>query len=78
MGCLRVEKITAYILEPLKKGLAVRFPKNISNQQDDDPYVRKTAALCVAKFFDLNPTVAIENGLVVILQEMLADRNPMV
>ncbi|KAI8811306.1 adaptin N terminal region-domain-containing protein [Cladochytrium replicatum] len=67
MGCLRVEKIIDYLLEPLKKGL-----------KDEDPYVRKTAALCVAKLFDLNPTLAIENGLVTILQDMLADRNPMV
>ncbi len=67
MGCLRVEKIVDYLLEPLKKALV-----------DADPYVRKTAALCVAKLFDLNPAIAIENGLIYILQEMLADRNPMV
>ena len=23
--------------------------------QDDDPYVRKTAAVCVAKLYDMNP-----------------------
>jgi vesicle coat complex subunit len=67
MGCIRVEKITAYILEPLKKGL-----------EDSDPYVRKTAALCVAKFYDLNPTVATDAGIVATLQEMLGDKNPMV
>ena len=67
MGCLRVEKIIDYLLEPLKKALA-----------DQDPYVRKTAALCVAKLFDLSPATTIENGLIAILQEMLADRNPMV
>ncbi|KAJ3282457.1 hypothetical protein HK104_010878 [Borealophlyctis nickersoniae] len=67
MGCLRVEKILDYLLEPLKKGLG-----------DEDPYVRKTAALCVAKLFDLSATIAIENGLVSILQDMLSDRNPMV
>ncbi|KAJ3216080.1 hypothetical protein HDU67_009960 [Dinochytrium kinnereticum] len=67
MGCLRVEKIIDYLLEPLKKGL-----------KDEDPYVRKTAALCVAKLFDLNPAIAIDNGLISILQDMLSDRNPMV
>ncbi|KAI9090529.1 adaptin N terminal region-domain-containing protein [Phlyctochytrium arcticum] len=67
MGMLRVEKIIDYLLEPLKKGL-----------KDDDPYVRKTAALCVAKLYDLNPTIAIDNGLIVILQDLLSDRNPMV
>ncbi|EGF80913.1 hypothetical protein BATDEDRAFT_87982 [Batrachochytrium dendrobatidis JAM81] len=67
MGCLRAEKIVDYLLEPLKKGL-----------KDEDPYVRKTAALCVAKLFDLNPGIAIDNGLISILQDMLSDRNPMV
>ncbi|KAI8815848.1 adaptin N terminal region-domain-containing protein [Fimicolochytrium jonesii] len=67
MGMLRVEKIIDYLLEPLKKGL-----------KDDDPYVRKTATLCVAKLYDLNPTIAIDNGLITIVQDMLSDRNPMV
>lgn len=67
MGCLRVEKIVDYLLEPLKKALV-----------DKDPYVRKTAAICVAKLFDLNPAIAIDNGLITSLQEMLSDKNPMV
>ncbi|KAJ3044231.1 hypothetical protein HDV00_002909 [Rhizophlyctis rosea] len=67
MGLLRVERIIDYLLEPLKKGL-----------RDEDPYVRKTAALCVAKLFDLSPSIAMDNGLVAIVQEMLSDRNPMV
>lgn len=67
MGCLRVEKIFDYLMDPLKKAL-----------QDQDPYVRKTAALCVCKLFDLNPQTAIENGLLATLQELLSDRNPMV
>jgi vesicle coat complex subunit len=67
MGCLRVEKIFDYLMDPLKKAL-----------KDQDPYVRKTGALCVAKLFDLNPATAIENGLISILQELLSDRNPMV
>jgi AP-1 complex subunit beta-1 len=46
--------------------------------QDKDPYVRKTAVLCVPKLFDLNPQIAIDNGLIVNLQDMLSDRNPMV
>ena len=67
MGCLRVEKIVNYLMEPLKKAL-----------KDSDPYVRKTAAICVAKLFDLNPSTAIDNGLVASLQDMLGDGNPMV
>ena len=34
MGCIRVERITEYLCEPLDKCL-----------RDDDPYVRKTAAV---------------------------------
>lgn len=34
--------------------------------------------MCVPKLFDLNPGIAIDNGLIVILQDMLSDKNPMV
>uniref|UniRef100_A0A2K6BHQ1 Beta-adaptin appendage C-terminal subdomain domain-containing protein n=1 Tax=Macaca nemestrina TaxID=9545 RepID=A0A2K6BHQ1_MACNE len=37
MGCIRVDKITEYLCEPLLKWL-----------EDEDSYVRKTAAVCVA------------------------------
>jgi AP-1 complex subunit beta-1 len=67
MGCIRVDKIVDYMEEPLKKTL-----------RDESPYVRKTAAICVAKFFDLNPKVCIENGFLETLQEMIGDSNPMV
>ena len=40
--------------------------------------MRKTAALCVAKMFDLAPTMTVDNGFIELLQELLADRNPMV
>ncbi|CAJ0878355.1 8743_t:CDS:10 [Entrophospora sp. SA101] len=67
MGCIRVEKIIDYLCEPLRKCL-----------KDDDPYVRKTASICVAKLYDLNPELAIENGFVSLLQDMVSDSNPMV
>ncbi|RIA95100.1 Adaptor protein complex beta subunit [Glomus cerebriforme] len=67
MGCIRVEKIIDYLCEPLRKCL-----------KDDNPYVRKTAAICVAKLYDLNPELATENGFVAVLQEMVSDANPMV
>ncbi|KAG2189000.1 hypothetical protein INT44_004142 [Umbelopsis vinacea] len=67
MGCLRVEKIIDYLTEPLRKCL-----------KDDNPYVRKTACLCVAKLYDLNPELALESGFVESLQEMVSDINPMV
>ncbi|KAJ2964275.1 hypothetical protein NQZ79_g765 [Umbelopsis isabellina] len=67
MGCLRVEKIIDYLTEPLRKCL-----------KDDNPYVRKTACLCVAKLYDLNPELALESGFVDSLKEMVSDINPMV
>ncbi|TIB74184.1 hypothetical protein E3Q24_00652 [Wallemia mellicola] len=67
MGCLRAEKIIDYLSDPLAAGL-----------QDDNPYVRKTAALCVAKMYDLKPSLAIDRGFVETLQELVGDPNPTV
>jgi AP-1 complex subunit beta-1 len=67
MGCIRVEKMVDYMEEPLRKTL-----------RDESPYVRKTAVLCVAKLFDLNQQMCIENGFLEILQELVGDPNPMV
>ena len=67
MGCLRAEKIIDYLCDPLQKCL-----------KDDNPYVRKTAALCVAKLYDLKPELVIENGFLEQLRDMIADSNPMV
>ncbi|KAL7951274.1 adaptin N terminal region domain-containing protein [Trichoderma barbatum] len=67
MGCIRVDKMVDYMEEPLRKTL-----------RDESPYVRKTAAICVAKLFDLNPALCIENGFIETLQEMIGDPNPMV
>lgn len=67
MGCIRVEKMIDYMEEPLRKTL-----------KDESPYVRKTAAICVAKLFDLSPSLCIENGFLETLQEMIGDSNPMV
>lgn len=53
--------------EPLRKTL-----------RDESPYVRKTAAICVAKLFDLNPSMCIDNGFLETLQELIGDPNPMV
>ena len=30
--------------------------------QDDDPYVRKTAAVCVAKLYDINAELVEDRG----------------
>ena len=56
-----------YMEEPLRKTL-----------RDESPYVRKTAAICVAKLFDLNPALCLENGFLETLQELMGDPNPMV
>ncbi|KAH8888449.1 AP-1 complex subunit beta-1 [Thozetella sp. PMI_491] len=67
MGCIRVDKMVDYMEEPLRKTL-----------RDESPYVRKTGAICVAKLFDLNPTMCMENGFLETLQELIGDPNPMV
>lgn len=67
MGCLRADKIIDYLPDPLRKCL-----------RDDNPYVRKTAAICVVKLYDLKPSLAIEHGFIDTLREMVADSNPMV
>lgn len=67
MGCIRVDKMVDYMEEPLRKTL-----------RDESPYVRKTAAICVAKLFDLNPGLCLENGFLETLQELIGDPNPMV
>ena len=40
MGCIRVERITEYLCDSLKDCLT-----------DEDPYVKKTAAISVAKIY---------------------------
>ena len=40
MGCIRVERITEYLCDSLKECIS-----------DDAPYVKKTAALSVAKLY---------------------------
>merc|ERR1719320_1257280 len=67
MGCIRVDKITEYLCEPLRKCL-----------KDEDPYVRKTAAVSVAKLHDINATLVEEQGFLDSLRELLGDSNPMV
>uniref|UniRef100_A0A060T1N8 AP complex subunit beta n=1 Tax=Blastobotrys adeninivorans TaxID=409370 RepID=A0A060T1N8_BLAAD len=67
MGCIRVDKIVDYIDIPLRRTL-----------KDENPYVRKTAAICVAKLFDINPEMAVEEGFLSDLQKLVDDSNPMV
>lgn len=67
MGCVRVNKISEYLADPLLLCL-----------DDKDPYVRKTASLCVAKLYAINPVLVIERGFVDSLHAHLRDDNPMV
>lgn len=67
MGCIRVDKITEYLCEPLRKCL-----------KDEDPYVRKTAAVCVAKLYDISATMVEDQGFLDQLKDLLSDSNPMV
>ena len=64
---LRAEKIIDYLSDPLERCL-----------RDDNPYVRKTAAICVSKLYDIKPELAIEGGFVDQLRELVGDANPMV
>lgn len=67
MGCIRVEKITEYLCEPLSRCL-----------KDEDPYVRKTAAVCVAKLYDISPALVEDRGFLDVLKDMISDANPTV
>lgn len=67
MGCIRVDKITEYLCDPLQRCL-----------KDDDPYVRKTAAICVAKLYDINAELVEDRGFLETLKDLISDSNPMV
>jgi len=60
MGCLRVKKLNEYLVEPLKEALS-----------DEDPYVKKTAVLCIPKVYELTPELIEQNGIIELLQEIL-------
>lgn len=67
MGCIRVERITEYLCEPLKEAL-----------RDEDPYVRKTAAICVSKLYDIAPDLVEDTDFLNILSAGLNDGNALV
>ncbi|KAK6591171.1 beta adaptin [Cryptosporidium xiaoi] len=67
MGYIRLEQITEYLVEPLRRLC-----------HDKDPYVRKTAAICIAKLYDISPALMEEQGFFYLLKDMLKDQNAMV
>lgn len=64
MGYIRLEQITEYLVDPLRRSCS-----------DPDPYVRKTAAICIAKLYDISPTLMEEQGFFSLLKEMLKDQS---
>ena len=64
MGCIRIKDITEYLLDPLKSAL-----------KDEDPYVRKTGALCVPKMFEIAPQIMEDQGFLKLLENLLNDGN---
>lgn len=67
MGCIRVNTITEYLCEPLSRCL-----------RDEDPYVRKTAAVCVAKLYDISAELVEDRGFLDSLRDLICDANPTV
>lgn len=67
MGCIGIEQILDHLCDPLKDSM-----------RDEDPYVRKTAAICVAKLYEINPQKVETLDLVDGLVQMLSDGNSMV
>ncbi len=67
MGCIRIERITEYLCESLKDCL-----------NDEDPYVKKTAALAVAKLWQTSPRLVKDHSFIKTLQSMLLDGNAIV
>jgi len=67
MSCIRVERIAEYLCESLKDCLS-----------DEDPYVKKTAAISIAKLYMTSPRLVKDYNLVKMLQGMLGDGNAIV
>lgn len=67
MSYIHVKEFVDGILPPLKKLMT-----------DEDPYVRKTAAFCVAKVYDHDRRLVEKSDLIDRLNRMLKDGNPTV
>ena len=67
MGCIGVDKILDYLCDPLKDSM-----------NDEDPYVRKTAVMCVAKLYEINQQRVEDYKFIDKLEEMISDGNGMV
>ncbi|KAG4982577.1 hypothetical protein JHK87_027326 [Glycine soja] len=53
-------------------------PPEFASVHDDDPYVRKTTTICVAKLYDINAKLVEDTGFLESLKYLISDNNPMV
>src|ERR1700733_1012472 len=67
MSYIHVREFVEATVPPLKRLL-----------KDGDPYVRKTAAFCVAKLYDHDQALVEKSDLIAELNKMLRDENPTV
>ncbi|CAG8535799.1 7022_t:CDS:10 [Acaulospora colombiana] len=67
MGYINVDKIVDALIDPLRHCL-----------RDQDPYVRKTAAIAVAKLYMYDKGLVESEGFIDLLRDLLADANPTV
>lgn len=67
MSYIHVPQVLYALISPLHRCLA-----------DHDPYVRKTAAICVAKLYAHDKKLVEKEGFINSLRDLLADTNPTV
>ncbi|OHT07868.1 Adaptin N terminal region family protein [Tritrichomonas foetus] len=67
MSRIHIEGVAENMIIPLKQRI-----------EDNDPYVRKTAALCVAKLYDIIPEAIDNANIYELLFNLLSDSNPLV
>lgn len=67
MAYIPVPLVVMALIDPLRHCL-----------RDGDPYVRKTAAICVAKLYVYDPKLVDKEGFITMLRDLLADPNPTV
>ncbi|EPQ31190.1 uncharacterized protein PFL1_01378 [Pseudozyma flocculosa PF-1] len=67
MSYIHVPAVTGALIDPLRHSL-----------KDSDPYVRKTAAICVAKLYMHDRKLVDKQGFIGMLRDLLADSNPTV
>jgi AP-2 complex subunit beta-1 len=67
MAYISLPIVTANLIDPLRHCL-----------KDQDPYVRKTAAICVAKLYAHDPKLVDKHNFLAMLRDLLKDTNPTV